>query len=304
MIQTLLFAHDFSPSSERALAYAIDLVERTDATLHLAYVEKTPDSVLDEGARSPLPSYKLEERFRERCRASLANYDLDPDDDRLVYHADRNEAVAPALLRRAEKEDADLIVMGTHGRRGVQRAIYGSVAEEVLRTAECPVFTARVREGDAPDEPTTAPIERIAVPIDFSDLSRGALRYAARLASRYEAPLRLLHAVEDPTLPPIYEMQSPKTQGREVKERAERELRSWGEEVAGDVPGVSYVVHRGEPAETVAQATSHLDTLTVMGTRGLSGVRRTMLGSVTEAVMREAHGPVLAARSFPDAPDT
>lgn len=298
MFRTLLFAHDFSPSSERALAYAVDLVRRTDATLHLAYVEETPESVLDEGRRAPLPSYKLEERFRARCQESLEPHDLDPDDDRLVYHAVRNDAVAPALLRVAEHEGADLIVMGTHGRRGVQRAIYGSVAEEVLRTADCPVFTARVRK-ERPNAGATAPIERIAVPIDFSDLSRNALRYAARLASVYEVPLRLLHAVEEPTLPPIYEVQSPKMKSREVKERAERELRAWGEAVADDGPGVTYVVHRGEPEEIVAQAAADEDTLTVMGTRGLAGVRRTMLGSVTEAVMREAYGPVLAARSFP-----
>lgn len=300
MIQTLLFAHDFSPSSERALAYAVDLVERTDAALHLAYVEETPESVLDEGRRSPLPSYKLQERFEERCQESLAAHDLSPDDDRLVYHVERNETVAPALRRMAEHEEADLIVMGTHGRRGVRRAIYGSVAEEILRTAPCPVFTARVRE-EGPSGTTTAPIERIAVPIDFSDLSRSALQYAARLASVYDVPLRLLHAVEEPTLPPIYETQSPKMQGREMKEQAERELRSWGESVADDVQAVSYVVHRGDPEETVVQAAAEIDTLTVMGTRGLSGVRRTMLGSVTEAVMREADGPVLAARSFPDA---
>lgn len=302
MIQTLLFAHDFSPSSERALAYAVDLVERTDATLHLAYVEETPESVLDEGRRSPLPSYKLEGRFKERCRESLADHNLDPDDDRLVYHADRNEAVAPALRRVAEHAKADLIVMGTHGRRGVQRAIYGSVAEEILRTAPCPVFTARVRE-EGPSATATAPIERIAVPIDFSDLSRGALQYAARLASVYDVPLRLLHAVEEPTLPPIYETQSPKMKSREAEERAERELRSWGEAVADNVDSVSYIVHRGKPEETVVQAAAEIHTLTVMGTRGLSGVRRTMLGSVTEAVMRGAYGPVLAARSFPDGED-
>ncbi|MFO8098023.1 MAG: universal stress protein [Salinibacter sp.] len=298
MLQTLLLAHDFSPSSERALAYAVDLHKRTGATLHLAYIQETPESVLDEGRRSPLPSYKLEERFEERSREALASHDLEPDDDRIVFHADRSDAVAPALLRIAESEDADLVVMGTHGRRGVQRAIYGSVAEEILRTAPCPVFTARVRD-EGPSATTTAPIERIAVPIDFSDLSRSALRYAARLAPIYGAPLRLMHAVEVPTLPPIYETQSPKVKSQEVKERAERELHDWGETVLGDDLSVSYVVHRGEPEETVVRAAAQVDTLTVMGTRGLSGVRRTMLGSVTEAVMREANGPVLAARSFP-----
>lgn len=299
MLQTLLLAHDFSRSSERALAYAVDLAERTDATLHLAYIEETPESVLDEGRRSPLPSYKLKERFEERTRESLPSSAVDLDDDRFVFHAERSDAVAPALLRIAENEEADLMVMGTHGRRGVQRAIYGSVAEEVLRTGPCPVLTTRVRE-EGPGATTTAPIERIAVPIDFSDLSKSALRYAARLAPIYGAPLRLMHAVESPTLPPVYETQSPKVKSQEVKERARRELKKWGEAAAGGDVSVSYVVHRGEPEETVVQAAAEVGTLTVMGTRGLSGVRRTMLGSVTEAVMRGANGPVLAARSFPN----
>jgi len=299
MLKTLLFAHDFSPSSKRALAYAVDLVERTGATLHLAYVEEVPENPMSEGKRSPLPTYKLRDRFKERCQESLAPYDLSGDSDRLVYHADRSDAVAPSLLQTAESTDADLIVMGTHGRRGVQRAIYGSVAEEVLRTAPCPVLTARQREDEA-DRSPDGRVDQIVVPIDFSDLSRAALRYAARLAPLYDVPMKLVHAVEDPTLPPVYETRSPKMETRETKERAERELRSWAEDVVGEGGSVSYVVHRGEPADTVGQAIDRASTLAVMGTRGLSGVRRTMLGSVTEAVIREATGPVLAARSFPD----
>ena len=299
MLQTLLFAHDFSPSSERALAYAVDLVERTGATLHLAYVEETPENVLSEGKRPTLPSYKLRDRFKERCQESLAPYDLSADDDRFVYHADRSDAVAPSLLQTAESTDADLVVVGTHGRRGMQRAIYGSVAEEVLRTAPCPVLTVRQREDEA-ERPSDASVDRIVVPVDFSDLSRSALRYAARLAPVYEVPMKLVHAVEEPVLPPVYETSSPKMETREAKERAERELRSWGEDLVGEGRSVSYVVHRGEPVDTVAQEIDQANVLTVMGTRGLSGVRRTMLGSVTEAVIREANGPVLAARSFPE----
>jgi nucleotide-binding universal stress UspA family protein len=300
MLQTLLFAHDFSPSSERALAYAVDLVGRTGAALHLAYVDEVPENPMSEGKRDPLPSYKLRDRFRERCQASLAPYDLSADDDRLVYHADRSDAVAPSLLQTAESTDADLVVMGTHGRRGVQRAIYGSVAEEVFRTAPCPVLTVRQRENEA-ERSADASVDRIVVPVDFSDLSRAALRYAARFAPVYDVPMKLVHAVEEPTLPPVYETSSPKMESRETKERAERELRSWGEDLVGEGVSVSYVVHRGEPTETVRQEIDRANTLTVMGTRGLSGVRRTMLGSVTEAVIREANGPVLAARAFPGA---
>jgi len=300
MFQTILFAHDFSPSSERALAYAVDLVERTGATLHLAYVEEVPENPMSEGKRSPMPTYKLRDRFEDRCQESLAPYDLSVGDDQLVYHADRSDAVAPSLLQTAESTDADVVVMGTHGRRGVQRAIYGSVAEEVLRTAPCPVLTTRRRQDEA-DRASDASVARIVVPVDFSDLSRAALRYAARLAPLYDAPMKLVHAVEEPTLPPVYETSSPKMEVRETKKRAERELRSWGEDLVGEGVSVSYVVHRGEPTETVQQEIDRSDVITVMGTRGLSGVRRTMLGSVTEAVIRDANGPVLAARSFPEA---
>ena len=298
MLQTLLVPLDFSPSSKRALRYAVDLTERTGAGLRLAYVEETPERLLGEGKRSPMPSYKLRNQFEDRCREVLEAQGLSVDDDRLAFHADRSDAVAPSLIQTAESTDTDLIVMGTYGRRGVQRAIYGSVAEEVLRTAPCPVMTVRQREEQAPaDDPGVA---RVVVPVDFSDLSRAALRYAARLGSLFDVPMRLVHAVEVPTFPAVYETESPKMKTRKAKERAEEELRSWGEAVVEEGGSVSYVVHRGDPTDIVVQATAEADTLTVMGTRGLTGARRTMLGSVTEAVIREADGPVLAARTFPD----
>jgi nucleotide-binding universal stress UspA family protein len=300
MFQTLLVPLDFSPSSTRALSYALDLADRTDAALHLAYVEETPQSVLSEGERSPVPSYKLRDQFEERAHEVLEPFEASVDDDRLAFHANRSDAVAPSLIQTAESIDADLVVMGTHGRRGVQRAIYGSVAEEVLRTAPCPVLAARRHEEETPPVPDSS-VERVVVPVDFSDLSRAALRYATRLAPLYDVPMKLVHAVEEPTFPPVYGTKSPKMKTREAKEQAEQELRSWGEALVEEGVSVSYVVHRGNPTDAVVQATGQAGTLTVMGTRGLSGARRTMLGSVTEAVIRDAHGPVLAGRSFPEA---
>ena len=300
MLHTLLVPIDFSPSSKRALAYAVDLADRTEASLHLAYVEETPENVLSEGERSPMPSYKLRDQFEARCREALEPYNVSEDDDRLAFHVNRSDAVAPSLIQTATSTDADMIVMGTHGRRGVQRAIYGSVAEEVLRTASTPVLTTRQRDGEAPSGVDPS-VERVVVPVDFSDLSRSALRYAARFAPLYDVPMKLVHTVEEPTFPSVYGTSSPKMKAREAQDRAEEELRSWGEALVEEGVPVSYVVHRGDPGDAVVQATGQAGTLTVMGTRGLSGARRTMLGSVTEAVIREAHGPVLAARSFPEA---
>lgn len=217
----------------------------------------------------------------------------------LSFTAVRSGAVAPALVRHAEKHEIDLVFMGTQGRRGVERAICGSVAEEVLRTAPCPVFAARaIREDESrPHRPD--PIDQVVAPVDFSEPSRRALQYAARLASTYEVPLTLVHAVHVPTLPPVYRAELTAASRQEVVERVQAELEAWKEEVGAAGASGSCVVKRGEPVASILDAAAIPGDLLVMATRGLSGLKRTMLGSVAEGVLRQAPGPVLSGRAFP-----
>lgn len=298
MIQNVLFARDFSSSSDRALAYGIDLAERTGATLHMMHVQVHKPDPLAAPKISAMPIDKLQAKFKERNRTSLQSYGIDADDERLFHHVEREEAAGPALVRFAEREDVDLIVMGTHGRRGVRRVIYGSVAEDVLRTAPCPVLITRAEDGQT----EAAPIERIVVPMDFSELSQGALRYARGLARIYGVPLRLIHVVENPAWPAIYGLKSDQVASREVKARAERTLNDRVERLSEEGLDASFVVHRGEPGDTIIDTASNMSDFIVMATRGLSGLQRTMIGSVTEEVIRQAEGPVLAARQFPESP--
>ncbi len=317
VFQTLLVAHDFSPSSNRALAHAVDIATRTGAALHLMYVDRTAEGVLFEGGKAP-PDDELQDRFEERCHASLAPHDRSPAEDRVVCHAVRGVSPAPLLVEKAEEIDADLIVTGTEGRRGARRLIVGSVAEEVLRTAPCPALTVRQREdggasgsadeapapadetpGSADEAPRSA-VEQIVAPVDFSDLTEVALRHVARLAPLYDVPVRLVHVVEDPTMPSVYEVNASAVRARAAEERAEEALQSLGEPIEETGVSVSYLVHRGQTTSTVVEATGHRGTLTVMGTKGLSGLRRVMLGSVTEAVIRASDGPVLAVRASAD----
>jgi nucleotide-binding universal stress UspA family protein len=299
MIRDILLAQDFSPSSSRALSYAVDLAERTGATLHLLHVEEVPLGPLVQGTPSPISGEeKLLDRFRERFRSLPVADDLDALD--VQYHVERGDAVAPTLVDVAEDAAVDLIVMGTQGHRGLQRAFLGSAAREVLRTAPCPVLTTRALSDE--ETPSAPSVERLVVPIDFSDPSRQALQYTARLTSVYDVPVKLVHVVEAPTLPAVYEIESPKISTRKVKARAERTLEEWGSDVLGDHHDVSYVVHQGSPASLLLEAAPSPSDLLVMATRGLSGVRRTMLGSVTEEALSEAVGPVLAARTFPTNP--
>jgi nucleotide-binding universal stress UspA family protein len=299
MIRDILLALDFSSSSTRALRYGLDLAERTGARLHFLHVEEIPLGPLVKGAPSPAPGAdKLLKQFKERCQSLPSAEALNALDVR--YRVERGGAVAPTLVDVAEDASADLLVMGTQGHRGLQRAFLGSAAREALRTAPCPVLTTRALSDDEPPAPPS--VERLVVPIDFSDSSREALQYAGRLTAIYDVPVKLVHVVEPPTLPAVYEVESPKLSTRNVKARAERTLAEWGRAAVNDHNELSYVVQKGSPASLILEAAPSSSDLLVMASRGLSGVRRTMLGSVTEEVVSKAPGPVLAARTFPVAP--
>jgi nucleotide-binding universal stress UspA family protein len=264
------------------------------------YVKEVPLGPMVKGDPSPIAGEEellesLRSKLKDECRDVLTAQSVEGDG--VQYHVERSGAVAPALVRHAKKVDAGLIVMGTKGQRGLQEAFVGSVAREVLRTAPCPVLTARALTTESPSDEGT--VSRAVVPIDFSDPAREALQYAGRISSIYEVPIKLVHVVESPKLPSVYELESPKISGRKVKARAERALEDWGHDLLTGRREVSYVVQHGDPATLILDAAPSADDLVVMATRGLSGVRRTMLGSVTEEVICKASGPVLAGRTFP-----
>ncbi|KXJ99616.1 MAG: putative universal stress protein [Nitrospira sp. OLB3] len=177
---------------------------------------------------------------------------------------------------------AGLIVMGTHGRSGLDRLKLGSVADAVLRRAHCPVFTIRAAAGGHPAvHPLRLNLGRILVATDFSPSSEAALRHATELARLLPAEVLLLHVAADST----------ETRIEEKFRRALSASRS------GDVVGGQLLL-QGDPAESIlAHATRTKTRLIVMGTQGRRGMERLLLGSVAEAVIRGAHCPVLVVRN-------
>lgn len=113
--------------------------------------------------------------------------------------SERTEAIvsthppARAILDAAEARDADLIIMSTHGRSGLRRAVLGSVAERVLHLARRPVLTvapASVNDG-------VPSYRQVVCPVSFSGASRGAVRYACDLATAFHSRLVLVHVVAE-----------------------------------------------------------------------------------------------------------
>jgi nucleotide-binding universal stress UspA family protein len=137
-VHTILHPTDFSEQSQSAFVLASTLARTSRARLVVLHVVHIPAVVYSEAMLLPDPeeehAFALEQ-FR-RLEADNEGLDLEPRLER--------GAVAPLILQVAEEIDADLIVMGTHGRTGLTRLLLGSVAEQVMRGALCPVVTVKL----------------------------------------------------------------------------------------------------------------------------------------------------------------
>jgi nucleotide-binding universal stress UspA family protein len=146
-IRRILVPHDFSDTAARALAFALDLAEVLGARVTLMHAYEVPAFAFPEG---PALSAELVDDLERGARAGL---------DGVAARANRPGVEVDTVLRRgvawseivtyAQECGANLIVVGTHGRRGFERMLLGSVAEKVVRTAPCPVLTVHGPEKNA-----------------------------------------------------------------------------------------------------------------------------------------------------------
>src|SRR5262245_54511729 len=133
----ILFPTDFSPASEEALRWATSLARDTGATMIIAHVEEPP---LAYGGGEMYVA--ADETDRDELRRALVK--IVPLDHNVPFeHKLLVGDPASAIVEAAETEDADIIVLGTHGRTGLTRLLMGSVAEAVVRRANCPVLTIK-----------------------------------------------------------------------------------------------------------------------------------------------------------------
>ncbi|MBI3412140.1 MAG: universal stress protein [Planctomycetes bacterium] len=137
-IHSILHPTDFSERSEVAFRLAGALARDYGATLIVMHVAAEPGMVFTEGGMLLPPDDDHLEDMREQLRTLKA-----AGNDFPVIHRLEEGNPATEILRVARQSDTDLIVMGTHGRRGLKRLLMGSVAEKVLRESPCPVLTVR-----------------------------------------------------------------------------------------------------------------------------------------------------------------
>jgi nucleotide-binding universal stress UspA family protein len=142
-ILKILAATDFSSDSEAALTLALDLARRYGASVTLLHVCQVPmPAYFGGGAYVPSPG-QIEDVVRDAAKQLAAARDQAATGDVVVDTHTRVGDAASEIVRHASEHGYDMIVVGTHGRRGFRRFVLGSVAELVVRTAHVPVLTTR-----------------------------------------------------------------------------------------------------------------------------------------------------------------
>ncbi len=298
-IKRILMPTDFSPCSEVALDQAILWARLFSAEIHLLHVI-TLHSVSDPNAAFPSLE-DLHDHLDQFAVGELAKFkEMDPLQG-LKLHTERRRAitVAPEIVAYAEEHEIDLIVLGTHGLRGLRRFMMGSVAEEVIRTAGCPVLTVRGSKAGKADA-----IQRILVPFDFSTEAKQSLLEVEGLAKVNDAKIDLLHVAAAPIPPGSYaSIPLPAAHYDSLAELMEKNLRELAEESALAAKIEVHVLVGNAAWEICDFADKAGSNLIVLTSHGLSGLNRILLGSVSEKVARMAECPVLILRK-PEAPES
>lgn len=290
-IRKVLFPTDFSTCAEYAYVHAAHLARQFQAELHVLNVAVPYEA----DPNDPMAHYALHRE--DLVTWTDARNTDDKPGPRLIHTQMRMVSPAMGILSYSAEYGIDLIVMGTHGRRGLDRLFLGSVAEEVVRLATCPVFTVHAHPGMLEAHPES--VRRILVPIDFSDSSALSLAYAGELASTYNARLDLLHVVQEAVLPTAYGIEPVSISANEIVSRSRDSLADLASRIPNLPAAVAYHVFVGNPArDIITFAQESKADLIVIATHGLTGLKRMLLGSVTEKVVRTSPCPVFTVKSF------
>lgn len=200
------------------------------------------------------------------------------------------------VIADAARDGASLIAMSSHGRTGLPRVAYGSVAAEVLRSDGPPVLTVRsfLSAGGVPvpADWLEVPFGNVLVPFDGSRESLSVLPWVEEIARLFSSRVVLMSVVED-DFPSM------------LSSVEEQELDASAERLAAQGIPVIRIRRRGDPAEEILEGAEQFSAdLIAMSTHGRSGFRRLMLGSVTEKVLHRSPVPVLIARCGQTPPST
>ena len=292
-LKKIMIPLDGSPLSERPLIPASKLAKASGATLMLLRVQEPSSLKFDEELKDQVAQFK--DDTAQKYLKEVAQKEILQDVEREVLTV--KGAVAESIIDSAADNDVDLIVMSSHGRSGISRWVYGSIAEKVLRHAPCATIIQHAK-ADVPMF-TSQPV---LVTLDGSELAERVLDSACDIALATNSELVLLRVTGmtqlaiDSVDPLVMKQDLDKLEEREHVE-AKEYLERVHEKLAPCGLSIKTEVLGGPVAETILKyAEDHNADLIAMSSHGRSGVGRWFYGSVAEKVLRGAHSAMLIVR--------
>ena len=298
--KSVLLAFDGSAGSRDATQMAVSLSNALDSPLYVVLVEdRTPTgrAIPEEpgfGAEAGDRSRGFSEN-EIRDEAERQAKQIEEQGGRIAGLYQRIGHPVAEILHVAEEIDAGLVVVGSRGLGRLRRKLLGSVSEGVVHHAHCAVLVARGGCGEL------GPAVPLVLAVDGSRETAPATEAAAEISRATGCPVHLVYALQIERYMPY---PGPETWGGWEEDLAGAELnaRRWLEGHAEDLKAngaktVEVHLFRGEPDGAVLRLVDTLGAgLVVLGSRGLGGIRRALLGSVSESVMHNAGCPVMIVR--------
>jgi nucleotide-binding universal stress UspA family protein len=302
MAARILLATDDSEEARYATQKAVELAGKLGSELHVIYVG---DSALHLG---DMGGVALDPQVEEQAQQKLDEESQRLLDEQVRKIEEAGGSVAQAhlrmggradsIVRLAEEIDAGMVVMGSRGRGGIRRALMGSVADDVTRHAHCPVLVVR---GDGPAALFPA---RIVLAIDGSEEAQAATDTVETIAAGTGSEVHVVHAGFTAHLPYAqpYMAENIESFAKQAEKEAREFLEGRVEKIKANT-GLPVHAHlrRGNPSGEIVELAEEVDAnLVVIGSRGLGGIRRSLMGGVSDSVVRHAHCPVLVVRHTED----
>ncbi len=286
----ILVPVDFSDITNSLLRLAKSIAHIRDAEIILfhtvspAFYIPYPESISVEIVDIKLLE-DVEEKARKEAEAKLEALveSLKPIKARYIIEiGDAREAI----LEIEEKENIDLVIMASHRKGLVEKVLIGSIAEKVARHSLKPILILKGKEIEKP--------QNVVVAYDFSKTSEKALYFTINLLREFRPHITLLHIEEDIDLPMVEEVKENVI--KKYSEEKKKYLGDLAQRIASEGIEVSLVIRKNNnPADSIVNYVKENEQvdLLVVGSKGLSGLKRIILGSTSSEVFRKVEKPVL-----------
>jgi Universal stress protein UspA and related nucleotide-binding proteins len=281
LLSRILGATDLSPRAVKAVARAVQLADEHRATLTILHV--LPDALGDEASKRQIVLQVEQYLHRKVIK-------LSPDREKTVSIEVTTGTAFVEIIRRAREKAVDIILVGAHGEQFINKLLFGTTVERIVRRGDRPVLVVKRR--------VRGPYRTVLMATDFSDQSGEALALAMRVAP--SAKYVLLHAyqgIEQQLWRSDFRKSDILRYRRELANQSREKLKHFIRKRGLDNTSFVRLVRYGRAPQVISSAARRLrPDLVAVGSAGRTGLPHVLLGSVAEHVLREVSCDVLVAR--------